>query len=99
VSVRIRAGSRFKQFLCFVLIDVRYLRVLPGVHVPQTEDHCSRGHCFSIINLLQQLVIMDFWSLSSSIQVKKMRRQTDLVSKMFSLVWNIEVMDKVEKPK
>jgi hypothetical protein len=33
VSARIRAGSRFKRFLCFVLIDVRWFRV------PQVEDH------------------------------------------------------------
>jgi hypothetical protein len=29
VSVRIRVGSRFKQFLCFVLINVRCLHVPP----------------------------------------------------------------------
>jgi hypothetical protein len=29
VSVRIRAGSRIKRFLCFVLIDVRCFRVPP----------------------------------------------------------------------
>jgi hypothetical protein len=33
LSARIRAGSRFKQFLCFVLINVRYFSV------PQVEAH------------------------------------------------------------
>jgi hypothetical protein len=36
LSVRIRAGSRFKRFLCFVWIDVRCFRV------PQVQDHWSR---------------------------------------------------------
>jgi hypothetical protein len=31
VSARIRAGSRFKRVLCYVLIDVRYFCVLPNV--------------------------------------------------------------------
>jgi hypothetical protein len=35
VSARIRAGSRSKRFLCFVLVDVRCLRI------PHVEDHCS----------------------------------------------------------
>jgi hypothetical protein len=53
VSARIRADSMFKRFLCFVVIDVKYLRVpqvenlvidvkclLPlGVQVPQVENH------------------------------------------------------------
>jgi hypothetical protein len=49
VSVRIRAGSKFKHFPCFVLIDVRcftYLiksfRIPFGVRVPQVEDEWSR---------------------------------------------------------
>jgi hypothetical protein len=29
MSARIRAGSRFKQFLCFVLIDVRIFAYPP----------------------------------------------------------------------
>jgi hypothetical protein len=33
VRARIRAGSRFKRFLCFVVIDIRYLGV------PQGEYH------------------------------------------------------------
>jgi hypothetical protein len=37
VSARIRGGSRFKGFLCFVLIDVRCLSVPPGVCVPQVK--------------------------------------------------------------
>jgi hypothetical protein len=37
VSARIRAGSRFKRFLCFILIDVRCFRVLSGVRVPQLK--------------------------------------------------------------
>jgi hypothetical protein len=37
VSARIRAGSRFKRFLCFVLIDVRCLRL------PQVADHWSKA--------------------------------------------------------
>jgi hypothetical protein len=46
VSARIRAGSRFKQFLSFGLIDVRSFRVPPktssrinGTRLPQAEDH------------------------------------------------------------
>jgi hypothetical protein len=35
--VKIRAGSRFKQFLCFALIDVRCSRI------PQVEDHWFRA--------------------------------------------------------
>jgi hypothetical protein len=42
VSERIRAGSRFKQFLHFSLIDVSYLCVSPGVRVHQVEKHWSR---------------------------------------------------------
>jgi hypothetical protein len=37
VSARIRARSRLKRLLCFVLIDVRCLRV------PQVEDHCIKN--------------------------------------------------------
>jgi hypothetical protein len=36
ISARIRAGSRFERFLCFVLIDVRYF------DVSQVEGHWSR---------------------------------------------------------
>jgi hypothetical protein len=36
------AGSRFKLFLYFVLIDVRCFRVPPGISVPQILDHSSR---------------------------------------------------------
>jgi hypothetical protein len=36
LSVRIRDGSRFKRFLCFVLTDVRCSRI------PQVENHYSR---------------------------------------------------------
>jgi hypothetical protein len=36
MSAGIRAGSRFKRFLCFVLTDVRYFRL------PHVEDHWSR---------------------------------------------------------
>jgi hypothetical protein len=36
---RNRAGSNFKMFLCFVLIDVEGFRVPTGVFVPQVEDH------------------------------------------------------------
>jgi hypothetical protein len=46
---RIRAGSRFKRFLCFVLIaercfrvPLRCSRIPPGVLVPQIEDHYPR---------------------------------------------------------
>jgi hypothetical protein len=34
VSARIGAGLRFKRFLYLVLIDVRHLRVPPGVRYP-----------------------------------------------------------------
>jgi hypothetical protein len=43
MSARIRAGSRFKRFLRFVLIDVRCFHVSPWVRVPQVEDHCSKS--------------------------------------------------------
>jgi hypothetical protein len=43
VSARIRAGSRFRQFLRFVLIHVRCFRVSPGVRILQVEDHILRG--------------------------------------------------------
>jgi hypothetical protein len=44
VSASIRAGSRSKRFLCFVLIDVRCVRVPSGVHIPRlTNDHWSRS--------------------------------------------------------
>jgi hypothetical protein len=33
LSARISTGSRFKRFMCFVLIDVRSFRV------PRVEDH------------------------------------------------------------
>jgi hypothetical protein len=42
MSARIRAGSMFSRFLCFVLSDVRGFRVSPGVRIPQFEDHCTR---------------------------------------------------------
>jgi hypothetical protein len=42
LSARIRSGSRAKRYLCFVLTDVRCLRVLPGVRLSQVEDHCYR---------------------------------------------------------
>jgi hypothetical protein len=49
VSARIRAGSRFKRFLCSVLIDVRCfsysltrLRVPSRVRIPQVEDHSAK---------------------------------------------------------
>jgi hypothetical protein len=50
VSARIRAGSRFKRFLCLVLIYVRCFRVPPWVRVTQVEDHCS-GVLSGISNL------------------------------------------------
>jgi hypothetical protein len=43
VCARIRAGSRFKRFLCFVSIHVRCLPVTVVVRVPPVEDHCDRG--------------------------------------------------------
>jgi hypothetical protein len=42
MSARIGAGSRFKRFLCSVMIDIRCSRVLSGVLVPQVEDHCLK---------------------------------------------------------
>jgi hypothetical protein len=43
---RIGAGSRFKRFLCFVLIDVRCLSVPPEVCVPHVIDHYSRLYIY-----------------------------------------------------
>jgi hypothetical protein len=37
-----------------------------GVAVPQVKGHCSRRQYSSIVNFLQQLVMSDFWNLSSS---------------------------------
>jgi hypothetical protein len=41
LSARIRAGSRFSRFLCFVLIDVRCFRVIAkmfsGISITQVE--------------------------------------------------------------
>jgi hypothetical protein len=42
VSMRIRVGSEFKRFLCFVLIDVRCLRLPPEARLPHNEVHCCR---------------------------------------------------------
>jgi hypothetical protein len=39
LSARIRAGSRFKRFLCFGLVGVRQFRIPPGVCELQVEDH------------------------------------------------------------
>jgi hypothetical protein len=50
VSARIRAGSKFKRFLCFVLIDVRCFRLRPGVSVFQDEDHCPRVYFPGLIH-------------------------------------------------
>jgi hypothetical protein len=54
MSARIRAGSKFKRFLCFVLIDVRSFRVSPKmsslaleVHVPEVENHCYRVYDYN----------------------------------------------------
>jgi hypothetical protein len=43
VSVRIRAGSSLKRFLCFVLFDVRCFPVLPGVRVSQVRGERMVG--------------------------------------------------------
>jgi hypothetical protein len=37
VCIRLRAGSRFKRFLCFDLINERCFRVSPAVRSPQIE--------------------------------------------------------------
>jgi hypothetical protein len=37
MSARITAGSRFKLFLSFVLVDVRCVLVPPEVRLPQVE--------------------------------------------------------------
>jgi hypothetical protein len=42
VIARIRAGLRFKRFLCFVLIGVKMFSRTHGRRVPQAENHCSR---------------------------------------------------------
>jgi hypothetical protein len=43
MSAKIRAGSRFKRFLCFVLIDVTCVRVPRGYTHPslKTADLCN----------------------------------------------------------
>jgi hypothetical protein len=43
LSVRIRAGSRFKRFLCFVLIDVKCLRVTWGYTYPRLKTTATDG--------------------------------------------------------
>jgi hypothetical protein len=42
VSARFRDGSKFKRFLCFILVDIRYIRLPPGVRISQVEYHCFR---------------------------------------------------------
>jgi hypothetical protein len=42
MSARIRSNSRFKRFLCSILIDIRCFRLPLGVRVPQVEYHCCR---------------------------------------------------------
>jgi hypothetical protein len=42
VSERIRTGSRFKRFLYFVLIVVRYLLIPPALPVPRVENKWYR---------------------------------------------------------
>jgi hypothetical protein len=50
VSAMIRADTRFKRFLCFVLIDVRCFRV------PQVEDHCS----ISLQDLMLSTILLKY---------------------------------------
>jgi hypothetical protein len=42
VNVRIRAGSRFGRFLCFVFIDARCLRVPPLLYTTHTGTPTDR---------------------------------------------------------
>jgi hypothetical protein len=42
---RIRAASRFKRFLSFVLMVVRCFRIPPGIRVPHVEGHCLSLYC------------------------------------------------------
>jgi hypothetical protein len=52
VSARIRAGLRFERFLCFVLIDVRCLRVSPGYVCPRMKNTALNSghfqHCMNV---------------------------------------------------
>jgi hypothetical protein len=61
VSARIRDGTRLKPFLCFVLIDVRCLRVPPGVCVTEAEDHCSIPLCCLEDVLTEVTFKRDLW--------------------------------------
>jgi hypothetical protein len=42
LSVRIKAGSRFKRFLCFVLIYVRWFPVSPELRFPVVKNYWFR---------------------------------------------------------
>jgi hypothetical protein len=55
VIARIRTGSRFKQFLCFVVINARCSRILPVVHVPQVEETTNEFVKLFTLNLLDRL--------------------------------------------
>jgi hypothetical protein len=46
LSAKIKAFSRFKRFLCFNMIDVRCLRIIPWVHKLHVEHHWSGGYLF-----------------------------------------------------
>jgi hypothetical protein len=45
----IRTGSKFKRFVC--QIDERCVRLPPGVHIPQIEDHSSGGETVTLPKL------------------------------------------------
>jgi hypothetical protein len=57
MSARIRVGSRFKPFLCFVLIDVRCLLLFSGVHVPQVENPITNACDGAAWHFLRQLFL------------------------------------------
>jgi hypothetical protein len=46
LGARVRAGSRLRRFICFVLIDVRCLLVPLEVCVPHVKDHYSRQYTY-----------------------------------------------------
>jgi hypothetical protein len=69
VSARIRAGSRFNWFLCFILIDVRCLCVPRLVLVLRAEDHsfCPLRFIYAInrsINLALKIIPLLYCSLN-----------------------------------
>jgi hypothetical protein len=62
LSVRIRAGSRFRQFLSFIVIDVKYFRVCSKMcsSTPRGTGNPSEDRCLTVRLLLFDLSPLPF---------------------------------------